>query len=129
MTPRAWEVLCPELPPGWSVRQRFPGWDFEVGSALMHDIDRRGSRDAAIEEAWEHFGITRRAYAESIAIAKVREAAEAKHGWVRITLDTYPDEVTVRIMGRPYSGCHMEHVGPDICTAALRAIEALGGNA
>jgi hypothetical protein len=64
-----------------------PGWEWQGDTAInksrtMH-VSRGGSREGNVAlcwEAWVHkSGITRRAYAESQCIARVREVAEAKH--------------------------------------------------
>jgi len=90
------------------------------------------------KEAWEHIagelpqgawkalsilGITKRAYAELIAPQRVREAAEAK-GWTLIAVHMEaPGLAFVVDNGRKT----VAHAGPDICSAAWAAIQALGG--
>ncbi len=86
----------------------------------------------AVYFAWSDFGITRKRYAELIALERVRQAAEENTrsplniqweeetdtGWVQIVVWAREPERTSKLA----TG---EGVG--ICTAALATIQALGG--
>ncbi len=117
----AWECIAGELPPG-AARGRGRYCDYF------------GHENLTALEAWACFtgktGITKRAYAELIAPQRVREAAEAKVGeghnvevhfcsLGRVIVDVVSPIDARRLFGHGQ--------GPDICTAAWEAIQALGG--
>ena len=123
----AWEELSPELPPGWRIK--FNGGNLAILSGDGTMFPRCGAaRGAEKEAAWRHFGITRKAYAELIAPGLVRKAATR-----------HIEEQTVVLMAMDVFGRFEFEVtdggfcsfaqgkGPDICTAALATIRALGG--
>ena len=110
--PEAWEVIAGEWPP------------------LV-----RGNKPHSPLEAWgwweEAAGITRRAYAESIAPRLVRGAARKKFGVCDVTFFCFgPDgrfDISISQFGPGYERVRVR--GGDICTAALAAIRALEGGA
>jgi len=116
---QAWEHIAPEWPPG-TVDCRF--W---VGTELYSDPDEAWS---AYEELTE---TPRKRYAELIAPQRVREAAEAYDGEPHaIAFGFSPGDgwrVTVEHAGHVATHPLVQEDGPDICTAAWAAIQALGG--
>lgn len=149
--PEAWEVLCPELPPGkqW-VRQpederHGTGWDIMFtrsnGAMVMvcNGSYHSETREYHAAKAWELFadetGITKKQHAESIAIPLVREAAEAHCKARGIELEgvivgdhrgfwfhlVFNDGERMA-WGKSYPP---REDAPDLCTAALAAIDAL----
>jgi len=103
---QAWEHIAPKLPPGPCADHGWPGFERVTG-------------------------ITRRAYAELIAPQRVREAAEAYDGEPHaIAFGFSPGDgwrVTVEHAGHVATHPLVQEDGPDICTAAWAAIQALGG--
>jgi len=131
----AWEHIAPELPPGWSV-ENSGDMDYQQNWATRAadgTVTERGfcGREYAAEDCWEQFGATRKAYAELIAPGLVRETAKAKFviekgWWIDYTYfsDGGRHEFRVASNLRPFD---YRGSGPDICTAALATIQALGG--
>lgn len=129
----AWEELAPELPPGWSVfwdheeadnaHQDPPddAWWFPISADTTH-LDATGdTREEAVDQAWEAFGITRKQYTEDIAIRLVREAAGALD--VRVGWTSGGVGIELWDGGRGFSAGY--HEGATLCAAALACIRAL----
>lgn len=119
----SWEHIAPELPPGWSV-ENSGDMDYQqrwATRAADGTVTERGfcGRDYAVEDCWGQFGITRKRYAELIAVERVRALVGPcsisiyRDGSVRIW-DTYK---------APVGGWS----GPTLCDAAWACIQALGG--
>jgi len=126
----AWEHIAPELPPGWMLIES----DACSGAYFIWDADGRQAggffhapRSYAADIAWRCFGITRRAYAELIAPQRVREAAERFGELWRFSFSVEHDIVSFSVAWRTANLDPIEASGPDICTAACAAIQALGG--
>ena len=108
----AWEHIAPEWPPGTP--------DGTIGLA---------------DEAWFEYeratAISKKRYAELIAVERVREAVERRTG-KRSFSYSFCEEmghgfscwIASGNEGRSY---RVRGNGPDICTAALATIKALGG--
>ena len=136
----AWEHIAPELPPGWTV-ENSGDMDYQQNWATRAadgTVTERGfcGREYAVEDCWEQFGITRKRYAELIAVERVREVVRATGKYnnctlehhdfiaagsvlhkIRITdVDSYEEVFTVDSWD-----------GPTICDAAWACIKALGG--
>ena len=119
----AWEVLAGELPPGLIWDSNDPEWYvciFADGGELIEGGD---IRDEVADAAWSWWtarsSVSRRQHAEDTALRKVREAAGLL---AKVTAIFWPDEVRILVKGHPKEGWWD---GPDICTAALRCINAL----
>ncbi len=127
----AWEVIAGELPRHVSV-EIHPGdnhWCIEAGDILCGPFD---TREDAERHAWAIAG-GRKAYAESIAPRLVREAAMSKFGPTVTVSFTHGtawqyEQPTVSVRVASEEG-PLVFDRPDICTAALDAIRALGGDA
>jgi len=137
---RRWHLRGGGVPAGWRLRDLVRGsgdMDYQQNWATRAadgTVTERGfcGREYAVEDCWEQFGITRKRYAELIAVERVREVAEEKTrsplniqweeetdtGWVQIVVWAREPERTSRLA----TG---EGVG--IYTAALATIQALGG--
>ena len=130
----AWEHIAPELPPGWTVENSgdmdyMQNWSTRAAEGTVTERGFCG-REYAVEDCWEQFGITRRRYAELIAPQRVREAADRVPRFAGIDTQhrlgvAYVFDVLVA--GGLGLRVHARGSGPDICTAAWAAIQALGG--
>ena len=114
----AWEHIAPELPPG----------AYRNGDAFCWGQ----WKSATPAGLWKHFrwhsGITRKEWAELNAPRIVREAAEAAGKTVVFVMPrTQGGECGFHVYGpNTWDGAET-YGGPDICTAALATIKALGG--
>lgn len=131
----AWEHIAPELPPGayWSEEGPYNfrvGWS-QLGLAAMED-ECRSTAAGMSWFAWaSHSGITRKRYAELIAVEAVKQAAAKKPGnavgyWVDYTFfgDGKRHEFRVASNLNPLE---FRGAGPTLCDAAWACIQALGG--
>jgi len=120
----SWEHIAPELPPG---AYRY-GDAFEWGAC----------RSASPAGLWRHFrhytGITRKRYAELIAVERVRGVAGEKWGVCVISVSMFTDGEDFSLSvwapkGSPNAldGKLVDAEGPTLCDAAWACIQALGG--
>ncbi len=119
----AWEHIAPELPPG-ALQGRDRVW-----FCFQRHNDAAG--------AWGSFELAtemdRKRYAELIAVERVREAAEAKHGrsaldGVIVIAKIHPESCVFEIVWRDALSVYKsEYSGPTLCDAAWECIQALGG--
>ena len=129
-----WEHIAPEDPPGFLFDEGERGYPYTVvapvgdqSAWVEHD-----SPEQARAWAWACLG-GRKRYAELIAVERVRVAAEAKYGrsaldGVIVIAKIHPESCVFEIVWRDaLSVYESEYSGPDICTAALATIQALGG--
>lgn len=135
----SWEHIAPELPPGWSLKLLLPACEEDDKPELVSALEARlgevwrGERSECIRSAWEAFGITRKRYAELIAVERVREVAGAKYGrpaldGVIVIAKIHPDSCVFEIVWRDaLSVYESEYSGPTLCDAAWACIKALGG--
>ena len=135
---QAWEHIAPVLlPPNWSLRLHLPASEEDNDPELASALDARGgevyrgTREECARRAWDAFGITRKRYAELIAPGLVRKAAEEKWGQgYAVVYTARPGRHVfhaVDMSGSLELGAASMGNGPDICTAALATIQALGG--
>ena len=132
----AWEHIAPELPPGWSLKLLLPACEEDNEPELISALEARGGevwrgrKGECARRAWDAFGITRKRYAELIAVERVREAAGDK------VSDPFDVEVMVQAQGvaRIWVVCPVDArfqfgygQGPTLCDAAWACIQALGG--
>ena len=130
----AWEIIARELPPGWTVENSgdmdyMQNWSTRAAEGTVTERGFCG-REYAVEDCWEQFGITRRRYAELIAVERVREVADAK------IPEGHNVEVCFCSLGRvifdvvsPIDAQSLfgHGQGPTLCDAAWACIPALGG--
>jgi len=132
----AWEHIAPELPPEWSV-ENSGDMDYQQNWATRAadgTVTERGfcGREYAAEDCWEQFGITRKRYAELIAVERVREVAREKHPKCTVRLldnaECWP-QFDVLIFDRDLESWITVSCGsgPTLCDAAWACIQALGG--
>ena len=130
--PEAWEVIAGELPPGWTWSHSVP-----VNESTGRRVSGMGSAEANAVRCWSRWshrsGITRRAYAESIAPRLVREAAVRRFGdrpfFVAYSYWAEDGSHAIRVTPEYRPGSRDYHgAGPDICTAAVEVIRALEGD-
>ena len=124
----AWEHIAPELPPGWE-RQ---GGVCVNGTTGRHiTLGDSYKRNAELcWEAWEHkSGITRKRYAELIAVERVREVAAKWWGDELDICVAISTQAVAIAVGRPEPGrpSPIEVAGPTLFDAAWACIHALGG--
>jgi len=108
----AWEHIAPEWPPVI-----------------------KGNKPHGPQEAWSWFeedsGITRKRYAELIAVERVEQAARAKYGDpARLSVNWLSSEVVIHVYSPKTEGpsnLRDRATGPTLCDAAWACIQALGG--
>ena len=127
----AWEHIAPELPPGWSV-ENSGDMDYQQNWATRAadgTVTERGfcGREYAVEDCWEQFGITRKRYAELIAVERVREAAEAKGKLMTFRYTVEAGRHFFLVAWKYLDALPVEKSGPTLCDAAWACIQALGG--
>jgi len=129
----AWEELAPELPPNWSIRLHLPASEEHNEPELVSAMDARGgevywgTREECERRAWDAFGITRKRYAELIAVELVREAAIEKHGESELGVGhTHGDGIHAFEVLR-WGKVLARGIDYDLCDAAWACIQALGG--
>ncbi len=135
----AWELLAPELPPGWRLfdddstgLRTVRGWSVRAPSwsSGMYEVSgRHRCRDAAASAAWSHFGITRQRYAEMTAIDRVREAADVKFGEKNVWLNVeHHQDGEAKIYVWSYSPDKIQYLarGTTLCDAAVACLRDLG---
>ncbi len=131
----AWEHIAPELPPGWTV-ENSGDMDYQQNWATRAadgTVTERGfcGREYAVEDCWEQFGITRKRYAELIAVERVEQAARAKYGDpARLSVNWLSSEVVIHVYSPKNEGpsnLRDRSCGPTLCDAAWACIQALGG--